>query len=315
MRDAKGFKRSLRSSCVKGPGALLRERGSEVEAALDALDRTPRVHMASSEKMPLPDASVHLVVTSPPYPMIEMWDGVFEAWTGRALDEPGFYDACHEVLARVWRECARVLVPGGIAAVNVGDATRTHRGAFQLYPNHVDVTRHCVDAGLTPLVPILWKKPTNKPNAFLGSGFLPPNAYVTLDCEHILLFRKGPPRKLPPNDLLRYASEFSKAERDAWFTQIWDLKGVGQVRDDLARRSGAYPDEVPARLVRMFSLLGETVLDPFAGTGTTLRVAAAEGRRAIGFETEPALAPALAAIRAPPGADVVARLGARYADG
>lgn len=297
---------------MHGPGAFLRERGAEVAKTLDAIDRTPRVHFESAEKMPLADESVHLVVTSPPYPMIEMWDGLFARWTGVALEDKRFYRACHEALARVWRECARVLVPGGIAIINVGDATRTLSGEFRLYPNHVDVTRACVEAGLTPLVPIFWKKPTNKPNAFLGSGFLPPNAYVTLDCEFILVFRKGSPRKLPPKDLLRYASEMSKAERDAWFTQIWDFKGTGQVTADLARRNAAFPDEVPYRLVRMFSVLGETVLDPFAGTGTTLRVAAAEGRRAVGFETEPALGPTLAGIRAPAGNEVVVRLRQRY---
>lgn len=296
---------------MRGPLDLLAKDGDEVARRLDAIDRAPVVRMSSSERTVLPDASVHLVVTSPPYPMIEMWDGLFEAWTGVGVREPGFYAACHEALGRVWRECARVLVPGGILAVNVGDATRALDG-FRLWPNHVEVNARCEAAGLTPLVPILWKKPTNKPNAFLGSGFLPPNAYVTLDCEHILIFRKGAPRRLPPKDLLRYASEFSKAERDAWFTQVWEVKGAGQARDDLARRSGAFPEEVPARLVRMFSLLGETVLDPFAGTGTTLRVAAREGRRAIGFETEAALAPALAAIRAPSGAEVVAALRARY---
>lgn len=279
---------------------------------LDGIDRAPRVFMASAEKMPLADESVHLVATSPPYPMIEMWDGLFEAWTGRGLEDARFYQASHAALARVWDECARVLVPGGIIAVNIGDACRNAGDGFRLYENHVDVTIGCRAAGLTPLVPILWKKPTNKPNAFLGSGFLPPNAYVTLDCEHILLFRKGAPRRLPPKDLLRYASEMSKAERDAWFTQIWEMRGAGQTKDDLARRTAAFPEELPYRLVRMFSLLGDTVLDPFAGTGTTLRVAAAEGRRAVGFETEPALAPALAALRAPQGRDVLERLVRRY---
>ncbi|HUR68805.1 MAG TPA: site-specific DNA-methyltransferase [Candidatus Thermoplasmatota archaeon] len=307
---------------MHGPGARLRDQGHEVALLLDAMDRTPRVFEASSEKMALPEESVHLVVTSPPYPLIEMWDGLFESWTGRKADAPGFYDACHQALAGVWRECARVLVPGGIVAINVGDATRTWEGAFRLYPNHVDVTQRCVEAGLTPLVPILWKKPTNKPNAFLGSGFLPPNAYVTLDCEHILLFRKGPPRKLPPKDLLRYASEMSKAERDVWFSQVWDFKGIQQ--DSLTtsggrppeppfwRRTAAFPEELPYRLVRMFSCLGETVLDPFAGTGTTLRAAAAEGRRAIGFETEPALAAMCRQVVPPAGAALVERLRARY---
>src|SRR5687767_12229391 len=137
--------------------------------------------------------------------------------------------------------------------------------------------RSTTSGGKPPEPPFL---PTNKPNAFLGSGFLPPNAYVTLDCEHVLLFRKGAPRKLPPKDLLRYASEMSKAERDSWFSQIWDFRGAGQSHEDVVRRTAAFPEEVPYRLVRMFSCLGETVLDPFAGTGTTLRVAAAEGRRA-----------------------------------
>lgn len=281
-------------------------------ARLDAVERAPRALMESSDKIPLADGSVHLVVTSPPYPMIEMWDDAFARWTGVAPDDARFFAASHEALSRVWRECARVLAPGGIAAVNIGDACRGGPDGFRLWANHVEVSRACEDAGLVPLVPILWKKPTNRPNAFLGSGFLPPNAYVTLDCEHILLFRKGAPRRFPPKDLLRYASEISKAERDAWFTQVWDMRGARQDRSDLARRTAAFPDAVPDRLVRMFSALGDVVLDPFAGTGTTMRVAAAAGRRAVGMEVEQALAPLLAAIHAPSAPEVVDALIARY---
>lgn len=299
---------------MHGPGVFLRENGGDIAARLDAIDRRPQVVLGTSEKMDVPDGSVHLVVTSPPYPMIEMWDALFQEWTGRSVEDPLFYKACHRVLDRVWMECARVLAPGGILALNIGDAVRTLDGAsFRLYPNHVQATDGCERAGLTPLVPILWKKPTNKPNAFLGSGFLPPNAYVTLDCEHVLLFRKGEPRVLPPKDPLRYASEMSKAERDAWFTQIWDFRGTGQARSDLARRTGAFPEELPHRLVRMFSVLGDVVLDPFAGTGTTLRVALREGRGAVGFETEPGLAQALGALVAPTGGEVVEALRKRYA--
>lgn len=294
---------------MQGPGALLDEREKEVAAALDAMDRAPQVHFQSSEKLPLADGSVNLVLTSPPYPMIPMWDAQLEAWTGLGVDEPGFYRACHERLDEVWRECARVLAPGGIAAVNIGDGLRRDSdGAFRLFANHVDIHAGLERAGLTPLIPILWKKPTNKPNAFLGSGFLPTNAYVTLDCEHILLFRKGAPRKFPPKDLLRYASEFSKAERDAWFTQIWETRGVRQARDDMARRTGAFPLEIAERLVRMFSVLGDTVLDPFAGTGTTLRAAARWGRRSIGIELDESLRPALSDLSAPSGAEVVTNL-------
>ncbi len=97
----------------------------------------------------------------------------------------------HERLAEVWVACYRSLVPGGILAINVGDALRSGADGFRLWPNHVDVVRTCTVAGFRPLPYILWKKPTNKPNAFLGSGFFPPNAYVTLDCEFLLLFRRG----------------------------------------------------------------------------------------------------------------------------
>lgn len=299
---------------MNGPADHLREHGPRVAAALDAMDRKPRVVLGTSEKMDVESGSVHLVVTSPPYPMIEMWDELFTEWTGRSPEDPRFFRACHAVLDRVWMECERVLAPGGIAAVNIGDAVRTLESQpFRLFANHVEASAGLERAGLTPLVPILWKKPTNKPNAFLGSGFLPPNAYVTLDCEHILLFRKGGLRELPPKDTLRYASEFSKAERDAWFTQVWDFKGARQSRDDLARRTGAFPDEVPERLVRMFSVLGDVVLDPFAGTGTTLRAAARWGRRAVGFEVDPQLRAALEDIPVPTGGEVVDALRARYA--
>ena len=102
----------------------------------------------------------------------------------------------HDYLAKVWQETYRVLVDGGIACINIGDATRTVNGKFKLFPNHSRITEICEKIGFTTLPYILWKKPTTKPKykgkgAFLGSGFLPPNAYVTLDCEFILLFQEG----------------------------------------------------------------------------------------------------------------------------
>jgi DNA modification methylase len=109
----------------------------------------------------------------------------------------------HETLAETWREAHRVLTDGGIACINIGDATRTVNGRFCLFPNHSRIIEHCEKTGFTNLPYILWKKPIIKPKykgkgAFLGSGFLPPNAYVTLDCEFIQLFRKGKLRKFPP---------------------------------------------------------------------------------------------------------------------
>jgi len=222
------------------------------------------------------DATVHLVVTSPPYPMIEQWDDLFAAMGCRS------YDTMHAALAAVWRECYRVLVDGGIACINIGDATRRVGKEFKLYPNHARVTEECERIGFRALPYILWKKPTNKPNAFLGSGFLPPNAYVTLDCEFILVFRKGRLRAFPPKDATRYRSRFTKAERDTWFSQVWDVRGTRQ--GPVERRTAAFPEEIPRRLIRMFSCEGDTVLDPFLGTGTTLRVASALGRSGIGYE-------------------------------
>ncbi len=230
----------------------------------------------------VPDRSIDLIVTSPPYPMIPQWDGVF-----RALGATD-YDGMHAVLAEAWAEARRVLVPGGILAVVIGDALRRVDGEFRLWPNHATTLVAAERFGLRPLPYVLWKKPTNKPNAFLGSGFLPPNAYVTLDCEFVLLFRSGALRQYPAHDPARAASRFSKAERDRWFSQVWDdIRGAPQRSRD--GRTGAFPPALAERLVRMFSVTGETVLDPFAGTGTTLWAAAELGRHAIGVEWDEAV--------------------------
>ncbi|XHH10341.1 MAG: DNA-methyltransferase [Candidatus Bathyarchaeia archaeon] len=253
--------------------------------------------------------SVHLMLTSPPYPMIQMWDNQFcqmDTKIGRlwkSLDSPEsgkavgqIYDLMHENLAKTWQETYRVLVNGGIAAINIGDATRRLDGKFQLFPNHSRIIEECEKIGFTTLPYILWKKPTTKPHykgkgAFLGSGFLPPNAYVTLDCEFILLFRKGSLRKFPPHDQVRYESKFTKPQRDEWFSQIWTLKGTRQTVDELERRTAAYPDEVAERLIKMFSIQGDTVLDPFLGSGTTMKVAMKNQRCCIGYEAEENLLP------------------------
>lgn len=258
----------------------------------------------------IPDKSVHLIVTSPPYPMIEMWDAMFKEQDDRIKNEfEGFntlsseedkekcvtkiYDLMHENLEKVWKEVYRVLVDGGIACINIGDATRKMNGIFRLFTNHSRVIEQCENIGFVTLPYLIWRKPTNKPNAFLGSGFLPPNAYVTLDTESILIFRKGNLRmlKTPKEKQARYLSKFTKDERDIWFTQTWEIKGEKQSHNSLGRRTAAYPEEIPRRLIKMFSLVGDVVLDPFLGTGTTTKVAKELGRNSIGFELEKQMLP------------------------
>jgi DNA modification methylase len=245
------------------------------------------------------DGSVHLVVTSPPYPMIEMWDAVFGglcAEAGARLeagDGAGAFEAMHGELDRAWGECHRALAPGGIACVNVGDATRTLGGAFRLWPNHARVVDGMTRAGFVTLPDVLWRKPTNAPNKFLGSGMLPAGAYVTYEHEYVLIFRKGGPRAFVSAEekARRRRSAFFWEERNVWFSDVWtDLVGVGQGRAGGAReRSGAFPFELAWRLVQMFSLQGDVVLDPFVGTGTAMAAAAASGRHSIGVEREAAL--------------------------
>jgi modification methylase len=243
-----------------------------------------RVIIGDSRHMrELAEDSIHLVVTSPPYPMVSIWDRFFHD------EAANTYNEMHSYLNKIWTEVKRVLVSGGIACVNIGDATRTKDGMFHLYPNHSRVIEAFESLGLITLPYILWKKPTTKPRykgkgAFLGSGFLPPNAYVTLDMEYILIFRKGNLRAFEPKDPKRYRSKFTKKERDVWFSQVWTIPGVRQTHGDLERRIAAFPEEIPRRLIRMFSIEGDLVLDPFLGSGTSLKSAIDLNRRFIGYE-------------------------------
>ena len=252
----------------------------------------------------VPDGSVSLVVTSPPYPMIELWDAQFAAAdpeTAAALsDEDGAraFDLMHARLDAVWRECHRVLQPGGLACINIGDATRKIGDEFRLFSNHSRILQALTELGFSILPDILWRKPTNAPNKFLGSGMLPAGAYVTYEHEYILIARKGGPRRFSPADKARRRrSAFFWEERNVWFSDVWlDLVGTRQrlgnsgLDDPEARvRSAAYPFELAYRLVQMHSLIGDTVLDPFLGTGTTTAAAIAGGRSSIGFELEHSL--------------------------
>lgn len=248
---------------------------------------------------PLEDDSVHLVVTSPPYPMVEMWDDAFATLNHEAHaaledeDGPAAFEAMHRTLDEVWDEAARVLKPGGIACINIGDAVRRIGDRFQAYPNHARIIDTFTHLGFDSLPDILWRKPTNSPSKFVGSGMLPTNAYATLEHEHILIFRNGENRSFPPNHDPRYESAYFWEERNRWFSDVWtDVNGALQdLEDDASReRSAAYPFEIPYRLINMYSVHQDTVLDPFWGTGTTTLAAIAAARNSIAFELQDAFA-------------------------
>ena len=196
------------------------------------------------------DESVDLVVTSPPYPMIEMWDGLFrqqvegvgEALAAAAGDRA--FASMHDHLDAAWREVHRVLRPGGIACINIGDATRTLAGEFRLYPNHSRVLAGLSQLGFATLPDILWRKPTNAPTKFMGSGMLPPGAYVTYEHEYILIARKGKRRQFtkPGEKVLRRQSAYFWEERNSWFSDVWfDLRGPGRSWSIRPRGNAAPP--------------------------------------------------------------------------
>lgn len=245
----------------------------------------------------LEEESVDLMITSPPYPMIAMWDEIFMQQNPaiskalKAGEGIQAFDLMHGELGKVWQEVFRVLKTGGLACINIGDATSSMNGNFQLYPNHVKILEQCLALGFSALPMILWRKPTNAPNKFMGSGMIPPGAYVTLEHEYILILRKGPRRKFTAKEREnRQKSAYFWEERNAWFSDIWfDLKGVPQKMLDttIRKRSGAFPLELPYRLILMFSVKGDVVLDPFLGTGTTTLAAMTTQRNSIGLELNP----------------------------
>ncbi len=252
----------------------------------------------SRELSTLADDSVELVVTSPPYPMIELWDELFTSLDPAietALergDGRGAFEAMHAQLDQVWAEVSRVLVDGGIACINIGDATRSVADSFRVYSNHARILSAFESLGFDPLPDILWRKPANSAAKFMGSGMIPPNAYVTLEHEYVLILRNGSDgRSFAPGADRRYEAAYFWEERNRWFTDLWtDVTGALQTMDhdieDLRERSAAYPFDIPYRLICMYSTYGDTVFDPFWGTGTTTLAAMCAGRHSVGCELE-----------------------------
>lgn len=258
---------------------------------------------AAQNMSQLKDNSIDIVVTSPPYPMIEMWDEILgnqNPLIKKSIDENNprqAFELMHQELDKVWKECWRVLKEGSFLCINIGDATRTINGEFALYNNNTRIIQACENLGFINLPNILWKKTTNAPNKFMGSGMLPCGAYVTLEHEWILIFRKGSKRayKHISEKNARRDSSFFWEERNVWFSDIWEIKGVKQTIDKAPSRdrNASYPLELPYRLINMYSQKDDFVLDPFMGLGTTALAAILCERNSIGFEIDVLLKPLL----------------------
>jgi DNA modification methylase len=232
----------------------------------------------------VPDGSVHLVVTSPPYWTLKAYESHADQ-LGVVEDYETFLDE----LDRVWEHAHRVLVPGGRLVVVVGDVCLSRRqyGRHVVFPLHASIQERCRALGFDNLAPIIWHKianatleATGNGGGFLGKPY-EPNAVVKNDVEYILFQRKpGGYRKA--TSAMRALSVIPEDEHRVWFQQIWTLGGAST-----RHHPAPYPVELAERLVRMFSFVGDVVLDPFSGTGTTSLAAAHAGRNSIAVEVEP----------------------------
>ena len=230
----------------------------------------------------LADRSIHLVVTSPPYWTLKEYNDGDDQ-----LGAIGDYEKFVAELTRVWKECYRVLVPGGRLVIVVGDVclSRRRHGRHAVVPLHASIQESCRRLSFDNLAPIIWHKIANArfevggAGGFLGKPY-EPNAVIKNDIEYILMQRK-PGGYRSPSPAARALSVISAAQHKEWFRQIWTIPGAST-----RHHPAPYPLELAARLIQMFSFVGDTVLDPFLGTGTTSVAAARTGRNSVGVEVD-----------------------------
>ena len=250
----------------------------------DSARTSHRLVLGDSRQMvDVDDDAVALVVTSPPYWTLKDYPDHPNQLGG--LDD---YERFQKELTRTWDECFRALVPGGRLCVNVGDVTLSRRahGRHRVVPLHADILVHAQQSGFDALTPIFWWKRTNLKTEIAGDTYFlgkpyEPNGIIKSEIEYILLFRK-PGAYRQPTEEQRRLSRIPKEDYHTWYRAVWsDIGGAST-----AKHPAPFPLELANRLVRMFSFTSDTVLDPFAGSGTTCVAAAQAGRNSIGYDIE-----------------------------
>jgi DNA modification methylase len=260
---------------------------AQIEAKLEQLPTHHDLYHRDSRTIDfLAPESVHLVVTSPPYWTLKDYN-VSEGQIGYIED----YDKFVNELDRVWKACFHALVPGGRLVCVVGDvclSRRKNKGEHLVMPLHASIQEHCRALGFNNLAPIIWHKianavyeATGNGGGFLGKPY-EPNAVIKNDIEFILMERK-PGGYRSPSVATRVLSVIPGDQHKAWFQQIW----TGVTGASTKEHPAPYPLQLTERLIRMFSFVGDTVLDPFMGTGTSNVAAAKWGRNSIGVEVDP----------------------------
>ena len=238
-----------------------------------------KIIIGDSRKMSeVKDQSVQLIVTSPPYWSIKNYG---------TKNQIGYGQTLHEYLKdlyRVWKESYRVLESGRRLVINIGDqfARSIVYGRYKIIPLHSEIIGQCEDIGFDYMGSIIWQKKTTMNTTgganVMGSYPYPPNGMVEIDYEHILIFKKPGKSKRIPKEM-KEKSGLTKEEWKEYFYGHWYFGGARQID-----HQAMFPDELPKRLIKMFTFVGETVLDPFLGSGTTAKVALELDRNSIGYE-------------------------------